>query len=52
MKLRLGVVATEARSVASPVVPGGAEAGSDPVVDPSGTTRESHSAVSSMIEWK
>ena len=52
MKLRLGVVATDARSVASPVVPFGAVGGNAPVADPSGTTLALHSAVSSMIEWK
>ncbi len=52
MKLKFGVVATDLRSVASPVVPAGAPAGSVPVVVPRGTTWASHRAVSSMIEWK
>ena len=52
MKLRLGVVDTCFRSVARPVVPDGADDGRAPDVVPSGTTRASHSAVSSMIEWK
>ena len=52
MKLKLGVVAIDLRSVASPVVPAGAPAGRLPEVVPSGTTWESQSFVSSMIEWK
>ena len=38
MKLKLGVVDTDLRSVASPVVPAGTPAGRAPVVEPSGTT--------------
>ena len=43
MKLRLGVVDTDFRSVARPVVPAGTSAGSSPDVVPSGTTSASHS---------
>src|SRR5450755_2905936 len=52
MKLKLGVVDTDPRSVARPVTPDGVPAGSAPVADPSGTTWLSQAEVSSMIEWK
>jgi hypothetical protein len=52
MKLRLGVVDTDLRSVAKPVVPAGADAGRPPAAEPSGTTLASHDAAWSMIEWK
>ena len=52
MKLKLGVVATDWRSVASPVTPAGVPAGMVPPVSPSGTTFWLHSLVLSMIEWK
>ena len=52
MKLKLGVVATDCRSVTSPVAPAGVPAGMAPLVSPMGTTLWLHSVVSSMIEWK
>src|SRR5664280_533823 len=52
MKLKLGVVETDFRSVARPVTPNGAPAGNDPLVEPRGTTPVSHRVALSMIEWK
>ena len=52
MKLKFGVVATDARSVVSPVTPAGVPVGMLPLVSPSGTTFWLHSPVLSMIEWK
>src|SRR5665213_2785855 len=42
MKLKLGVVVTDFRSLARPVTPCGAPAGNDPLVEPRGTTWVSH----------
>src|ERR1700722_5324060 len=52
MKLKLGVVATDLRSVTRPVTPDLVPAGMAPVVVPRGTTSFWHLTQWSMIEWK